>query len=194
MRHIGRVLAFGVLLAAFAALAPADVVAQKKKDAKDKNDYPAATDDNYKAIQKQKEIFGKLVSIDTTTLTLRAEYYHYEPNPKYRPPKNSNNPAVNQVNKAYNDLQNQMQRAANAKPKEAAAAQQRVAQSMARLQQAYMQAYNKAGAAAMKVDPNNMPYITVTNTIDYDLEIQEKVVTRKLVLALEYDDTGNVKT
>jgi hypothetical protein len=198
MSHFGRVLGFGGLLAMLMALATSDVVAQKKKDAKAKDDAPVATDADYKSIQKQKELYGTLVNIDAMALTLRVEYSHMESNPKYRPPKDNKNPAANQqfqMWKTYNDLQIQMQKAALARtPKEAQQAQQRIAQDMARLQQQYMQMYAKGGAGAVKVDPNNSPFISVTNTKDFDLGIQEKVVYRRLVLPFEYDDTGNVKT
>src|SRR5713226_8922828 len=95
MRPFGRVLGFGGLLALLAALAPGDVVAQKKKDGKDKDKYPVSTDADYKAIQKQKELSGKLVSIDSMNVTLRVEYPHYEANSKYRPPKVTNPKAAN---------------------------------------------------------------------------------------------------
>lgn len=198
MSHFGRVLGFGAMLAVLVALAPSDVSAQKKKDAKTKEDAPAATDADYKSIQKQKEIRGTVINIDATSLTLRVEYSHMEANPKYKPPKDNKNPAANQqyqMWKTYTDLQVQMQKAALARTtKEAQQAQQRIAQDMGRLQQQYMQMNAKGGAAVMKVDPNNSPFISVTNTKDFDLEVQEKVVYRRLVLPFEYDDTGNVKT
>ena len=65
---------------------------------------------------------------------------------------------------------------------------------MAKLQQQYAK-LNAAGAKnPAGTDPNNSPFISVTNTKDYDLEVQEKVVYRKLVLPFEYDDLGKAKT
>jgi hypothetical protein len=208
MRQIGRVLGFGALLALLAGLAPSDVGAQKKKDAKDKDKdkeiYPAATDADYKAIQKQKNLIGKLVSLDSVNVTLRAEYPHYEANPKYKPPKVTNPKAKNynaaanqqyQMWKTYNDLTRQQQKAAQAKnPKDYQRAMQRISQDMARLQQQVMQQMYQAGANVPPFDPNNPPFIVVTNTKDFDLEVQEKVVYRKLFLPVEYDDTGKIKT
>jgi hypothetical protein len=190
MRHLGRVLAFGGLLAFLLAFAASEAGAQKKKDAKTK-DYPVATDDDYKSIQKQKELKGTIVSLSETAVTLRVDYPHMEANPKYKPPKNDKNNPAYQMWKSYNDLQAQMQKAALAKtPREAAQIQQRIAQDMARLQQQYAQYTAKAA----KLDPNNMPFITIVNTKDFDLEVQDKVVYRKMILPLEYDDTGNIKT
>ncbi len=99
--------------------------------------------------------------------------------------------------KTYNDLQAQYQKAAYGNPKQAAQIQQRIANDMAKLQTQYMQLMNamaKAGSTPANTDPNNQPFITVTNTKDFDLEVMEKVVYRKLFLPFEYDDTGKVKT
>jgi hypothetical protein len=209
MRHIGRVFAFGAGLAVLLAFASSDIAAAKKKDkAKDKAaDYPAATDADYKAIQKVKELPGKLVTIDGMNVTLRVDYPHYEANPKYRPPKvtNPNQAGYNalanqqfQMWRTYNDIMTQQQKLLTAKnPREYQQAMQRLNNDMIKLQQNIMQMNNqmiKAAAAGQKLDPNNMPFIVVTNTKDFDLEIQEKVVYRKLILPFEYDDTGNVKT
>ncbi len=91
MWHISRVVGFGGLLAALAIFGSTDALAQKKKDKnKDTTDYPAATDADYKSIQKTKELVGKLVAVNTGTVTLRVDYPHQEPNPKYKPPKNAN--------------------------------------------------------------------------------------------------------
>ena len=203
MRQMGRVLGFGGLLAILVALAPADGVAQKKKDGKDKDKYPAATDADYKAIQKQKTLAGKLVSIDNINVTLRVEYPHYEANPKYKPPRVTNPKAANynaaanqqyQMWKTYNDITRQQQQAAVAKTaKDYQRAMQRLSQDMARLQQQVMQQMYQAGANPPTFDPNNPPFIVVTNTKDFDLEVQDNVVYRKLFLPVEYDDTGNIK-
>jgi hypothetical protein len=200
MWHIGRVVGFGGLLAALALYGSTDVLAQKKKDKdKDTTTYPAATDADYKSIQKQKELSGKLVAIDTMNLTIRVDFPHQEPNPKYKPPKDNNpkSPAnqMNQLLKTYNDLQVQYQKAAFGNPKQAAQAQQRIANDMAKLQTQYMQlSAQMAKAGGANTDPNNQPFITVTNTKDFDLELMEKCVFRRMVLPFEYDDTGNVKT
>jgi hypothetical protein len=202
MRQIGWLLGFGGLLALLVALATPEVSAQKKKDAKsnERDKYPAATDVDYKAIQKQKNLIGKLVSLDSNNVTLRVEYPHYEANPKYKPPKVTNPKAANynaaanqqyQMWKTYNDLTRQQAKAAQAKnSKEYQRAMQRISQDMARLQQQITQLMFQ-GAAPF--DPNNPPFIVVTNTKDFDLEVEEKVVCRRLFLPVEYDDTGNIK-
>ena len=65
---------------------------------------------------------------------------------------------------------------------------------MNRLQQEVMRMNQQIAKGAFKTDPNTQPFITVTGTKDFDLELTEKVVYRKLILPFEYDDTGNVKT
>jgi uncharacterized protein YqiB (DUF1249 family) len=189
MWHFGRVLSFGALLAALAVLGSVEALAQKKKD-KDAKDYPAATDADYKSIQKQKELPGKLIAINTSTVTIRVDYPHQEPNPKYKPPKDNNQ--INQILKTYNDLQIQYQKAAYGNPKHVMQAQQRIANDMAKLQTQYAQL--TAQLAKTNNDPNNQPFITITNTKDFDLEIMEKCIYRKLNLPFEYDDSGNAKT
>jgi hypothetical protein len=191
MWHISRALGFGALLAGLALLGSVDALAQKKKNKdKDAKDYPAATDADYKSIQKQKELPGKLVAINTGTVTIRVDYSHQEPNPKYKPPKDNNQ--INQILKTYADLQMQYQKAAYGNPKQVMQAQQRIANDMAKLQTQYSHLVGQV--AKTSNDPNNQPFITITNTKDFDLEIMENCVYRKLNLAFEYDDTGNVKT
>ena len=73
-----------------------------------------------------------------------------------------------------------------------AQAQQRIANDMAKLQTQYSQLV--AQVAKTSNDPNNQPFITITNTKDFDLEIKENGVFRKMYLPFEYDDEGNVKT
>ena len=197
MWHLSRVVGFGGLVAALAILGSTDALAQKKKNKDNTTDYPAATDADYKSIQKQKELSGKVVAVNTGTLTIRVDYPHYEPNPKYKPPKNANNAAtqMNKINQTYVDLQNQYNKAASSNnPKQVAQAQQRIASDMAKLQQQYNQLSMQLAKAGANTDPNNQPFIVVTNTKDFDLEIQDNVVYRRQNLPFEYDDTGSVKT
>ena len=175
-----RLASFGALVAGFLAMVvPTEVVAQKKK-APAADAWPAATPDDYKAIQNRKEITGKFVSADAGNVTLRVEYPHQEANPKYKPTANS--PQANLM-RQYTTA---MQSAAKAKtPQQAAMAQQ----NLARIQQQMM-----AMAAGKTADPNNQPFITVTNTKDFEFEIKEGASVRKMFLPFEYDDTGNPKT
>lgn len=208
MRLIGQIVGFSGMLALFIIAAPGDVLANKKKEkAKQKDTAPTASDADYKALQKQKEVVGKLVSMDAKIVSFRVEYSHYEANPKYKPPtakagQPGYNPAGNQQTQLWrtmNDINLQKQRIAMARnPREAQQAMQRLQQDMMRLQQEIMrmqqQMAKSTGAKQPKMDPNNQPFITVTNTKDFDLEVEEKVVYRKLILPFEYDDTGNIKT
>ncbi len=123
-------------------------------------------------------------------MTIRVDYSHQEPNPKYKPPKDNNQ--INQIMKTYNDLQVQYQKAAFGNAKQVAQAQQRIASDMAKLQTQYAQL--TAQLAKSNTDPKNQPFITITNTKDFDLEITENCIYRKLNLPFEFDDTGKVKT
>ncbi|HZZ78281.1 MAG TPA: hypothetical protein VFE62_07170 [Gemmataceae bacterium] len=200
MWHTGRLLGFSGLLAAFALFGATEAQAQKKKASKDAS-YPRATDADYKAIQKQKELSGKLVAVDTGVVTLRVEYQQYAANPKYKPPKNTNNNSLinqqNQLMRTYNNLMMDMQRSATARtPQQAQQAQRRIAQDLSRWQQQYNQFMVKNYQALVKLNSNpaNQPFITVTATKDFDLDIEDKATYRKLNLPFEYDDAGNVKT
>jgi hypothetical protein len=159
-----------------------------------------ATDADYKALRSQKEMSGKLVSIDGVTITVRAEYPHYEANPKYKAPKagQPGNGTANQqaqLYRAYNELMREQAVAAKARtPQEYQRAMQRVAQDMNRLQQEIYRLNQTMAKGGQKVDPNNQPFIIKTSTKDFDLELVEKVVFRKMELPFEYDDTGKVKT
>jgi hypothetical protein len=206
MWHIGRVLGFSGLLAAIAFCGTTEALAQKKKAKANGTDAPRATDADYKSIQNQKELVGKLVAAEPGVLTLRVDYPQWVANPKYKAPKVTNtkgNSVANQQNqmmRTYHDLQLQMQRAATARtPQQALQAQQRIAQDLARWQQQYNQFVAKNYQQLNQINnqnqnPNNQPFMVVTTTKDFDLEIQEKAVYRKLSLPFEYDDTGNVKT
>jgi hypothetical protein len=198
MWNVGRIVGFASMLALFFAMASEDVFAQKKKKDADKDKYPAATEADYGSMQKN--VIGKLTAVDGggKSLSIRIEYSHLEANPKYKPP--TGNPKSLQGNqqfqlwKAYNDLQVQMQKVPR-NPKEAMQIQQRIAQDMARIQQQAAAQMYVAGAAAAKAngDPNNQPFVTVTNTKDFDLDIEEKAVFRKMFLSLDYDDMGSPK-
>ena len=191
MWNAGRVLGFASLVALLLALVPADVAAQKKKKDKDTpSPYPQATDADYANMQKT--VIGKIVTIDGgKSVSFRAEFSHLEANPKYKPPTNNqkNNPQY-QLWAAYNDLQVQMQRIPR-NAKDAAQIQQRINQDIVKIQtQATAQMMQ---ASKVNNDPNNQPFITVTNTKDFDLEIEDKAVFRKMFLPVEYDDEGKIK-
>jgi hypothetical protein len=190
-------LGFGAFAAILAFSGASEALAQKKKS---NTTSQLATDADYKAIQKQKELFGKLVVAETGTLTVRVSYQQYASNPKYKAPKNTNNNAMinqqNQLMRTYNNLMLEMQRAATSRtPQQAMQHRRRIQQDMARWQQQYRQFMTRyyQAMAKSKTNPNNMPFIIVTNTKDFDLPIEDNAVYRKLNLPFEYDDTGNVK-
>lgn len=207
MTHMVRVLGFGGLLAAFVAITSTDAFAEKKKNVakeKDKNTYLIATDGDYKALRTQRELTGKLVTLDNASVIVRVEYPHWEANPKYKGPTvtNPKSPGYNQganqqaqMWRTYNEIQREQQRAAMAKsPREYQQAMQRIAQDMYRLQQDIMRMNQQAAKGTIKIDQKNQPFVVVTSSKDFELELTEKVVFRKLILPFEYDDTGNPKT
>jgi hypothetical protein len=222
MRHFGRVLAFGGVVAVVLALAgPSEVVAQKKKNIPVADNGYGATDADYKAIQNRKELTGTIVASSGTVVTLRSDNPHMEPNPKYRPPKqgaaNYNNLA-NQLFRTSNDLMVQQQRlSTTTNPKTYQQALQKYNQDLMRYQQQSAQYYNQMMAQYYKAtanmppgsnpnDPNysgpptadtatpNDPFIVVHAYKEYDLETTEKIVVRKMFLPFEYDDEGKPKT
>lgn len=205
MRHLGRVLGFGCVLAIVAAFAaPPEVVAQKKKNAKAvaDNGY-GATPEDYKAILNRKELTGSIVTVSGTVVTFRTDSPHIEANPKY---KAGNTPQAAQQNRQYQEslrLQRDLVQAQNAKnPTERARAMQRYYQDMARYQQTMQQQAAQLQAKAakdrnyVKNNANNTtdPFILVHSYKEFDLEIRDNAVIRKMFLPFEYDDMGNVKT
>jgi hypothetical protein len=211
MTHCGRVVTFGVVLLAIVALAAPEVGAQKKKDNKDKSDTNPALPADYKSLQKAKEVSGIIVSVSGTTVTFKLDYPHLENNPKYKPPTVTNPGAKGynaQANQQYRDFQQQQrlmkdyQQAMNAKnPQERARALQRYQQEMARFQQNMQRDYAQLLQKAAK-DPNYTknnannttdPFIVVHAYKEYELELQDKVVFRKMFLPFEFDDAGNPK-
>jgi hypothetical protein len=136
-----------------------------------------------------------------------------EPNPKYKPPKVTNpkqkgyNARANQeaqMWRTYQNVMRQQQLAMTARtPQQRFQAMQRYYQDLARFQQQYQQQYNRMmqqyaqavqqGAKSTASKPGNEPFIVVTTTKEYELEMEDKVEIRKLFLPFEYDDAGNVR-
>jgi hypothetical protein len=165
---------------------------------KNKDDHSrVASDDDYKALGKYKEVVGRLLSLDanldpgqegkdglTQQMTLRVEY----PALELKPGKSLNNP---QMQKQIQALLRQQQQA------------QREYQQILRIrnpiqqQQRLMQLFNRlmqqqANAAQKAMDPRNSPFRTVTFSVTFDLPIREKVKVARAKLDVEYDDKGNV--
>lgn len=176
-----RTLGFGVLLLAVVILVPAEVHAQKKKKGKNDSAPPASAQD-YAQLSQLKEVTGKLVfaELSAQSLSLRLDYQHVEANPNYKPNKSNNN-VYQQMQRVMND------QAALARTKNAVQQQQKMrqlAQDMQRLQQQL--------AGTGKANPNSLPYKIVTDSKDFELPVDDKVVVRRQNLAFMYDDKGEV--
>jgi hypothetical protein len=140
---------------------------------------------DYYLIQNQKTLAGQLLSFDdnSKSISVRIDFPEWVPNPNYRP----NTGAQHNLVVDYNRMQQEAQRlAASKNPKQAQQhyvqimqLQVRIAQEMARLANG---------------GPNSMPFKQVHHTKDFDFDMQDSVVYRKMFLPMEYDDTGNLKT
>jgi len=204
MWHWWRLASFGTALVLFLSLASSDVVGQKKANKKDaKDNFNPATDTDYAAIQSTKELVGTVSSMDSTTLTIRVETKKNEPNPKYKPPVpgkgtgTATNSYEMQVWRLQQDIARQQQQLTLARtPQQRQQAMSKLQQDMNRLQQQQAMYLAKTGNASAKANanPNNQPFITVSTFKDYTLDLQDKVVVRKLFLPSEFDDTGNLKS
>jgi hypothetical protein len=207
MWNVARIFAFGGVVVLLVALAPADVVAQKKKNAKNNApQYPQATETDYASLQShsQKNLTGKIVTFDEKSVSLRVEYTTLQPNPNYKPPvlnrnaRGYNSQAAQQHNlyRKYQDLQNQMARAATARtPQQEMQAQMRIRQDMMQIQNQLMQQQMRMAGTIARANsnPNNQPYKQVTKTMDFTFDLEDKVVYRKMFLPYEFDDEGNPK-
>jgi len=184
------------------------VFGQKKAKKGAKDDSNPATADDYKKIRNTKNLTGTLRSIEPSskTLTIRVEYSHYEPNPKYKPappPKGATGAAAAlarlqaQMYQTSLDLQRQQQLMANARtPQEQQRAMNKYQQDLVKYQSQQSQYMTKMlmfPMGTVNTNPNNQPFITVTDYKDYSLEYKDEVVVRKMFLPQEFDDTGNIK-
>jgi len=210
MSQFGRVFAFGAMVAVFLASDTLEVAAQKKKDKDANRDITNdAVPADYKALQKAKDVTGIIVAVSGTTVSFKVDSPRLEANPKFKAPTitNPNAKGYNaQANQQYRQVQEYQrimrdyQQALNAKnPQERARAMQRYQQDLARFQQNMQREYSQLLARAAK-DPNYSknnanntvdPFIVVHSYKEYELELQEKVVLRKMFLPFEFDDAGN---
>jgi len=192
-----------LLVAVLALSLPAVGNAQKKGKAMPE-DVPMATTEEYTWLNGQKEVSGSLTAIDTNTLsrtvTLRVEYQDWAENTKYKPSKVPGNPNGDAKNLAtFNRLMQDQQRAmAMTNPNQQIAALNRVQTQyqnlMNQMYNDYMKQSNQAQQAYLNdVKNNNFPYIQVTKHKDVQLELQDKVIVRRLKMPMEYDDKGFVK-
>jgi hypothetical protein len=187
-----RFLGFGCVAASLFLFASGDALGQKKDKKANPKDGEMANAQDYIGIQSVKELVGKIQSIDagSKSLTLQVDFPHMEPNPNYKPNAGGNNNQYQQLNNLYRD----QQQLANARtPQQRAQLQNRIMMDYQRIQQQQMQQMVKAAKGA---NPNNQngPYKIVHSFKNFELDVKDKVVVRKLVLGTEYDDTGNLKT
>lgn len=207
MWHFSRLFGFGVVMAALLLAAGTDdVLAQKKKQA---DSSVAATGADYAMIQKNKEVTGKIVSASGggKSLIFRVDTPTMEPNPKFKAP-NVTNPNAKGYNaqanqgyqqiRAYQNIQREMQQVANARtPQQKQQAMRKLQMDMARLQMQSQKQYFQQNKVAGKGNNNpnnaNAPFILVHHMKDYEFELQEGAVLRKMYLPTEFDDTGNIK-
>jgi hypothetical protein len=175
-----KALCSAALFTAVLAALPGDVDGQQKNQ---NNKPQQATPQDYYLISNQPSVPGKLLAFDDAshTISVRVDFFEWVPNPKYR----ANAGAQHNLIRDYNHLMQEQARAANSR--NARQAQQHY-NNMANLQNRI------AVEMARANNPSNPPFIRRDRIKDFDLEMQEKVIYRKMFLPEEYDDTGNLKT
>jgi hypothetical protein len=142
-------------------------------------------------------------------LTLRVDTPHLEANPKFKGPAAGKGVKLNPQQQAqqrhmqeYQRIMRDYQQALNAKnPIQRAQALQRYQMDLARFQMSMQREYAQMMQRAYK-DPNYKknvannttdPFIVVTTSKEFEFEIQEKAVVRKMYLPTEFDDTGKLR-
>ncbi len=175
-------------LAALAAAAlvslPGGTPAQPNNPKNQPKAVPATAQDYY-LIQNQKSLTGQLLSFDDSakTIQVRLDFPEYVPNPKYRPNAGAQHNLMNDYNRLQQDM-NRIQTTKN--PRQAQQLYNQMMQLQAKIQVDMTRAQN--------INPNNMPFMVLHHLKDFDLDMQDNVVYRKMFLPQEYDDTGNLKT
>ena len=144
-----------------------------------------ATAQDYFYLGNVKSISAQLLSFDDSarTITVRIDVPEWVPNPNFK----SNNNQYAHLMQHQNHLAAEQAKLAaaktptqvNAHMRQIAHLQNLIAQDMARL---------------TNVNPNNLPFKVIQHQKDFDLDLQENIVYRKMSLPQEYDDTGNLKT
>ena len=140
------------------------------------NEADKATPEEYKQIAKAKELEGKVGAVDAGvgSLNFQLDFPQMAPNPNFKP---------GQPNSQQKLYQQQVQIMSNPNP---AVRQQKMMQLVAQYQK------QQQLAASGKGGNNNDPYKVVHHYKDFDLQLGEKVIVRKLNLGVEYDGEGNV--
>lgn len=181
-----KALVVAALLMAALAILPDDAVGQAKKKNNQQNKAQPATPQDYYLIQSQKHaaVQALLLSFDdaSKTAAVRVDFYEWVPNPKYRPNKG----AQNNLMRDYTRLMQEQSRIARSRN---ARQMQQHYHNMMNLQNRIAMDMQRA----MAVNPNNMPFMRKDHLKDFELELEGKVVYRKMFLPQEFDDTGNLK-
>lgn len=200
-----RILCVSLLLSL--ALLPEAVEAQKK-DKKPTSDLPKATAQEYAQANQMREIVGKLSFADgnVKTISIKIEAQHYEANPNFKPqaggfggknPQGGNNNLYQSYMRLMQEQQRAMQNRNPAQRQQALTkVQGEMRQLMAKWQQEEAKNYQnalKGGAKNPQQNNNNQPYTVVTTSKEFDFEVQETAITRRMVLPVDYDDKGNLK-
>jgi len=197
-----RLTGFTSLVAAVALLLPSGVDGQNKaKKGKRGNDVIAGTPEEYVAFNRLKEVTGKLGFSDplSKSLSLVLEIPTYDPS-KVPAAKKGNNP-----NNGLTQLEQRIQRKAQeierdkldlARARTPAEKQRRAAElqrDIAQLNQEVAQYKAKLASASGKAEANAEKGIVMVSK-EFQVDVPDNVIVRRLSLPFEYDDKGNVKT
>ncbi len=172
-----RALVVATLTAGLLSFVPTFVTAQKKGT----DVTETATDKDYKSLQTVKDMTGKVTGLTLDTVTFRLDTPHMVPNPKYKALAGS----ANQNQQMQNLYRQQVQAMNTTNPVQR---QQRMQQLMASMQR------QDAQQTAANSNPNNQPFMVAHQYKDFELNLSDKVIIRKMVLEKDYDDKGNLKT
>ncbi len=184
MRHL---VCWPALLAALLLVVSADVAQGQGKPNKQKVNVLQTTEDDYKHLPA--EITARVLSpgggSTDKSLMVRVEYQHLEPNPKYRPPRNS--VANNIYRQQLRIAQDQQRILQSRNPQDMMRKMMQLQMDMQRLQLQI----NQGGTNLARQLQN--AFKVVTSAKDFDLETTESVKVRRLELPMEFDDKGNPK-
>jgi hypothetical protein len=194
---------FGATALGLALLMPTWVEAQKKDKKPDDEEVSKATPQDYGQLNQMKEIVGKLTFAEgnVKSLVLRVQYPTYEPNPNFKKANTGGGGGNNNqgnLAQSYQKLMYDQQKAMNIpNPLQRQQALDKIARDRQQLMmKMYQQPGNTAGfnpGGKNAGNQANMPYLVVNNSKDFELEVQDSVVTRRVYLPTDYDDKGNLK-
>jgi hypothetical protein len=165
------------IIAALVWMAADDRAAAQKK--KNKTNVTPATAEEYKQLRALREVIGKLASVDTQTVTLDVEYHIPVPG------KGGRQGNLNALQREYQEVVRQQTRLLTAQ--NPVQFERRLVQLQVQMQRLQNQMANQQLRLANPGGKTKKAYK------EFDLEPVEKLVVRRWVLPVEYDDKGNVK-